>query len=172
MVYNYNQDQTASSTNVGNQYSVGSQFVQIQTNNLNSQAQSSLPPISIQDKRAKRIEFGARTKSWPEQRPTNADRLTLIESPPNYNFGLALKQFNPPLYHPEVHETKPDEVSEQNGKPVVYSSTIVHSELAAELNYKPERVSALNSQNGPQSIADDLQGEILQRISSEKYQQH
>lgn len=73
-------------------------------------------------------------------------------------FGLALKQFDPPLYLPEVHETRPIEAQTAPS----YSSTIVRSEVVAEQGYKPERVLAHNYRR----LASEA-GETLQRSSSE-----
>lgn len=88
-------------------------------------------------------------------------------SPSNYNaFGMALKQFNPPLYHPEVHETKPVDLVDTKA-PVVYSSTIVHSEISAEQAYKPERLQTSNTHYGIRPIINS-DADILQRSSSEK----
>jgi len=78
-------------------------------------------------------EFGARTRHWPTEPAAE---------PAVYNYGLALKQFNPPLYHPDMHETRPVDLVDTASKPAVYSSTVFHSEIAAEQSYRPERVSA------------------------------
>lgn len=84
-----------------------------------------------------RVEFGARTAMPPHDNSYDVQQIS----------GLALKQFNPPLYSPEVHETRAIQESpttNQEAQPVVYSSTIIHSEVAAERDYRPQRMSYVN----------------------------
>ncbi|CAA3019036.1 Hypothetical predicted protein, partial [Olea europaea subsp. europaea] len=108
-----------------------------------------------------------------------ADRASFVLSPtgpaaasqsqPNFNFGFALRHFDAPLYHPEVHETRMDqaESAQVAGSPqqqaddrrpgFAYASTVVHSEVAAEQSYQPERLTGAGATGG----------EVLQRAASE-----
>lgn len=69
------------------------------------------------------LQFGARAGS---------SSPSVVNSEYSFAGSLALKQFDPPLYHPEVHETRPAHAN--------YASTQVRSELAAAHDYLPQRL--------------------------------
>lgn len=54
----------------------------------------------------------------------------------SHRLGTALRHFDAPLYSPEVHETSPSTLTQGHA----FASTVIHSEVASELQYKPERI--------------------------------
>jgi hypothetical protein len=107
------------------------------------------------------VRFGTRMSFSPAVSPdvpSSSSHVRPVQTAqePNYNYGFALKHFDAPLYHPEVHETNTEVFANDRQRateltPVAsvpapppqsfqFASTIVHSEVAAEQDYRPERM--------------------------------
>lgn len=116
-------------------------------------------------------QFGARTGNWPASWTQVAPATSSTadhHQQQNFNYEFALKHFDPPLYHPEVHETRPDENAfasgqaplDHTGPMVSYSSTVIYPAAPAEQNYELERVRVHQGAVG-------LGGDVMQNSASE-----
>lgn len=150
---------------------IASQLISDIESNFNREASllRSLQTSQLAKSQARQV-FGSRASVQQSTNIALADVNSASEQ--NYasptHFGVAMKHFDAPLYSPEVHEMAHSSQSEHVEPPTaIYSSTVIHSEVASEQQYQPERLSSKPLSNAFESTdLSDMETDTSEQVAA------